>query len=120
MISPAANINGRWDVEVDFFSSTGRHTLFIEQDGNWIRGSHHTDLSVRDIAGTIEGNEVTLRSAAPRPAVTYIFAGTISGETISGPIDMGEYLNARFTARRHSYPPERTRIVVPGGPPLAT
>ena len=120
MISPAANINGRWDVEVDFFSSTGRHTLFIEQDGNWIRGSHHTDLSVRDIAGTIEGNEVTLRSAAPRPAVTYIFAGTISGETISGPIYMGEYLNARFTARRHSYPPERTRIVVPGGPPLAT
>jgi hypothetical protein len=98
----------------------GTYTLFIEQDGNWIQGSHQTDLSVRDIAGTIEGNEVKLRSAALRPAVTFIFVGTVSGETISGPIYMGEYLNARFTARRHSYPPGRTRIVVPGGPPLAT
>jgi seryl-tRNA(Sec) selenium transferase len=120
MTSPVANISGTWDVEVEFFSSTSRHTLFIEQDGNWIKGSHQADLSVRDIAGTIEGNEVKLRSAAPRPAVTFIFAGTVSGETISGPIYMGEYLNARFTARRHSYPPGRTRIVVPGGPPLAT
>jgi D-glucosaminate-6-phosphate ammonia-lyase len=120
MTSPAANISGSWDVEVEFFSSTSRHTLFIEQDGNWIQGSHQTDLSVRDIAGTIEGNEVKLRSAALRPAVTFIFVGTVSGETISGPIYMGEYLNARFTARRHRYPPGRTRIVVPGGPPLAT
>jgi hypothetical protein len=33
---------------------------------------------------------------------------------------MGEYLNAKFTAKKHSYPAERTRIVVPKGPPLAT
>jgi D-glucosaminate-6-phosphate ammonia-lyase len=47
-------------------------------------------------------------------------AGTISGDTISGPIHMGEYLNAKFTAKKHSYPTEHTRIVVPKGPPLAT
>jgi len=33
---------------------------------------------------------------------------------------MGEYLNAKFTAKRHAYSTERTRIVVPKGPPLAT
>jgi seryl-tRNA(Sec) selenium transferase len=120
MTAPGANLNGRWDVTVEFFSSTSRHTLFIEQDGNWIQGSHQADFSVRDIAGTIEGNQVKLRSTALRPAVTFIFAGTISGDTISGPIYLGEYLNAKFTARRHSYPTERGRIVVPGGPPLAT
>ena len=120
MTAPAANISGRWDVTVDFFSSTSQHTLFIEQDGNWIQGSHQADFSVRDIVGTMEGNEVKLRSAGLRPAVTFIFAGTISGDTISGPIYMGEYLNARFTARRHSYPAGRGRIVVPSGPPLAT
>lgn len=120
MTAPAANISGRWDVTVEFFSSTSQHTLFIEQDGNWIQGSHQADFSVRDIVGTIEGNQAKLRSAALRPAVTFIFAGTISGDTISGPIYMGEYLNAKFTARRHSYPAERGRIVVPSGPPLAT
>ena len=70
----------------------------------------------------IEGNEVKLRSVERRPgdSVTFIFSGTVSGDTISGPIHMGEYLNAKFTAKRHSYPTERTRIVVPKGPPLAT
>jgi hypothetical protein len=33
---------------------------------------------------------------------------------------MGEYLNAKFIAKKHSYPTEHTRIVVPKGPPLAT
>ena len=39
---------------------------------------------------------------------------------MSGPIHMGEYLNAKFTAKKQVYPAEHTRIVVPKGPPLAT
>jgi hypothetical protein len=122
MAAPSANVSGRWDVDIEFFSSRSRHTLFIEQDGNWLQGSHQGDFSVRDMIGMIEGNEVKLRSVERRPgaAVTFIFSGTVSGDTISGPIHMGEYLNATFTAKRHSYPTERTRIVVPKGPPLAT
>ena len=122
MPAPAANLSGRWDVDIEFFSSKSQHTLFLEQDGNWIQGSHKGDFSVRDVFGTIEGNEVKLRSVERRPgsSVTFIFSGTVSGDTISGPIHMGEYLNAKFTAKRHSYPTEHTRIVVPKGPPLAT
>jgi D-glucosaminate-6-phosphate ammonia-lyase len=122
MSAPAANVSGRWDVEIEFFSSRSRHTLFIEQDGNWIQGSHHGDFTVRDMVGMIEGNEVKLRSVERRPgaSVTFIFSGTVSGDTMSGPIHMGEYLNAKFTAEKHAYPTEHTRIVVPKGPPLAT
>ena len=36
MPAPSANVSGRWDVEIEFFSSRSKHTLFIEQDGNWI------------------------------------------------------------------------------------
>ena len=122
MAKPSANVSGRWDVEIEFFSSRSRHTLFLEQDGNWIRGSHQGDFTVRDMVGMIEGNEVRLRSVERRPgaSVTFIFSGTVSGDTMSGPIHMGEYLNAKFTAKRHAYSTERTRIVVPKGPPLAT
>jgi D-glucosaminate-6-phosphate ammonia-lyase len=122
MPAPAANISGRWDVDVEFFSSTSQHTLYIEQDGNWIQGSHKGDFSVRDMVGMVEGDKVTLRSIDRRPgdSVTFIFAGTLSGGVISGPIHLGEYLTAKFTAKRHSYPATRTRIVVPSGPPLAT
>jgi uncharacterized pyridoxal phosphate-dependent enzyme len=122
MPAPSANVSGRWDVDIEFFSSKSRHTLFIEQDGNWIQGSHQGDFTVRDMVGMIEGNEVKLRSVERRPgsSVTFIFSGTVSADTISGPIHMGEYLNAKFTAKKHSYPAERTRIVVPVGRPLAT
>jgi hypothetical protein len=122
MTAPSANVSGRWDVDVEFFSGRSRHTLFIEQDGNWIRGAHQGDFTVRDMIGMIEGKEVKLRSVERRPgaSVTFIFSGTVSGDTMSGPIHMGEYLNAKFTAKRHTYSTERTRIVVPKGPPLAT
>lgn len=56
----------------------------------------------------------------PGASVTFIFSGTVSGDTMSGPIHMGESLNAKFAAKRHTYSTERTRIVVPKGPPLAT
>ena len=121
--APAANITGRWDVDVEFLSSRSQHTLYVEQDGNWIQGSHKGDLSVRDMTGMIEGDKVTLRSTDRRPGdnVTFIFSGTLAADgTISGPIHLGEYLTAKFTAKRHAYSTTRTRIMVPGGPPIAT
>jgi D-glucosaminate-6-phosphate ammonia-lyase len=42
------------------------------------------------------------------------------GETMSGDIYMGEYSTARFTAKRNNVKPVRQKVVVPGGPPLAT
>jgi D-glucosaminate-6-phosphate ammonia-lyase len=120
MAAPAVNLHGRWDLTIDFFSSTSQQTLIIEQDGNWISGTHQADFSVRDVVGTIEGSQVTIRSAALRPAVTFIFSGTVAGDTFSGPVYMGEFLNATFTAKRHSYPETRTRIRIPSGPPLSS
>lgn len=122
MTAPAANIGGQWDVEIEFFSSKGRHTIFIQQDGHWLEGSHQGEFSARDLQGTIEGDQVKLRSVERQlgSLVPFIFAGTLSGDTISGPIYMGEYLNARFTAKRHTYSTPRSPIRVPSGRPLAT
>jgi hypothetical protein len=120
--APAANLSGRWDVSVEFFSSKSQHTLYITQDGNRIQGSHKGDFSTRDVFGTIEGDQIKLRSqlSAPGDSVGFIFAGTLAGDTFSGPIYMGEYLNAKFTAKRYNYPagPGAT-IRIPTGPPLA-
>jgi len=119
--APAANISGRWDVSLEFFSSKSQHTLFLTQDGNRLQGSHKGDFSVRDIFGTIEGDQVKLRSQTNErgDSIAFIFAGTISGDSISGPVYMGEYLNARFTAKRYNYPLGPGAIRIPSGPPLA-
>ena len=122
MNAPAATINGRWDVDVQFFSSTSRHTLFIEQDGNWIQGSHKGDFSTRELTGTIEADQVKLRSV-DRPVadnITFTFSGTLANDAISGQIHMGEYRTASFTAKRSKNKSPRKKITVPSGPPLAT
>ena len=122
MRAPSATLSGRWDADVRFYSGGSRHTLFIEQDGNWLQGSHQGEFTVRDMAGMVEGDEVVMRSVERRPgsSVTFTFAGKVEGDTMSGRIHMGEYLEATFTAKRHGYPDQRTRITVPQGPPLAT
>ncbi|MGH2600451.1 MAG: aminotransferase class V-fold PLP-dependent enzyme, partial [Dehalococcoidia bacterium] len=120
--APAGTVAGRWDVEVEFFSSRSRHAWFLEQEGNWLHGSYRGEFTTRDMAGTIERDQVTLRAVDRRPgnSLTYIFSGTLSDATVSGSIHMGEYLTAKFTAKRGVPPAERERILVPGGPPLAT
>jgi seryl-tRNA(Sec) selenium transferase len=115
-------IAGRWDVTVKFFSSTSRHDLNIEQDGNWLQGTHKGEFSVRDLTGSVEGNEIKIMSVDRKPGdhVTFIFSGTASNDALSGEIYMGEYRTASFTAKRYGYRNRRGPINVPSGPPLAT
>ena len=124
MKSPASDINGRWDVMVEFYSSKSPYTWIIEQDGKGLQVAHSGELSApRDLIGTIEGNQVMLRSAAlniPGDHITFTYTGTLSGDTMSGSIYMVEYGTAKFTAKRNNKPANRKPITVPGGPPLAT
>ena len=118
----SVTIGGHWDVSVQFFSSTSEHTLYLEQDGNWIQGAHHSDFSVQDIMGMVEGDQIKMRSNVriPGSGVTYLFSGTATNDSMEGSIYLGEYLNAKFTAKRAVYRGDRRKITIPGGPPLAT
>lgn len=123
MAVPTVNLSGSWEATIQFFSSTSKHMLFIEQDGKWIKGAHKGDFTVRELTGEVESNtSVKMRSTERRPgdSVTFIFTGNISTDTISGSIYMGEYRTATFTAKRTSYKITPGSITVPGGPPLAT
>ena len=122
--APAMNLSGRWDVNVEFFSSKSQHVLFLQQDGASVNGSHKADFSVRDVQGIIEGNQIKLRSNTTErgsgDSVPFVFAGTGTGDAFSGTLYMGEYLNAKFTATRRPYAAgPNAPIVLPGGPPLA-
>lgn len=122
MKAPAATIAGRWDTEIKFFSSTSNHVIMLQQDGNWLQGTHKGDFTTRDLVGTVDGDEVKMRSTdrMPGDSITFIFTGKISGDTLSGSVYMGEYRTATFTAKRSESKGKRGPIAVPGGPPLAT
>jgi D-glucosaminate-6-phosphate ammonia-lyase len=121
MKAPASNISGRWDVEMQFFAGKSNHTFYIEkQEGNYIQGTHKGDFHSREMRGTIDGDQIKFTSSwvAPGDALNYIFWGTASGDTMSGDVHMGEYMTAKFTAKRYTYPNNRAQIIIPTGPPF--
>jgi L-seryl-tRNA(Ser) seleniumtransferase len=100
---PAADLSGPWEVRIDYAAGQSTHALFLRQRGNDIDGSHQGDFVTRDLTGTIDGDSVRLRSGFGEEhgdSINFTFTGKIAGETMSGPLDMGEYLGATWTATR--------------------
>ena len=93
----------------------GRRSIVVSRQPDLV-------LDGAEIAGTVEGDQVKLRSDVRRPAnwVPFMFSGKAAGDAISGTIHLGEYLTATFPASRSARRKARTRVSIPGGPPLAT
>jgi L-seryl-tRNA(Ser) seleniumtransferase len=105
--APVTDMTGRWDVTIQFSaSSSSNHVFHVEQQGGRLEGSHQGDVFTRDFSGSIDGDSVEIQSnynEGHGDSIPYRFTGNISGDTITGSLDMGEYLSATWTARRHDY-----------------
>ena len=102
-LAPAANLSGRWQVEIRYAASTTTHGLHLQQNGNRLEGIHQGDFLSRDVAGSISGDIVTLASSVTErhgDALNYRFSGKVSGATMEGTLSLGEYLGATWTAKR--------------------
>ena len=101
---PSGNLSGHWKVDIQFAASRSRHTLDLVQDGGRLQGTHQGDFRARELNGTIEGDSVTFVTRPARSRgdnLTFRFTGTLGGNSMSGELDMGEYLSASWTAQRH-------------------
>lgn len=122
-LAPATvDISGHWDLTIEYFTSTSHHRLYLQQEGNWISGTHQSDFAQQPIVGTIEGNQVKLRSEVQQPGdrIPFLFSGQAADGTMTGSIFLGEYLTAQFSASRTTYQALTKPFAIPGGPPLAT
>ena len=100
-----ADLSGQWDVRIEYAAGSSTHSLNLRQRGNEIDGAHRGDFVSRDVTGTIEGAAVRIRSAYSEQngdSLNYTFNGNAAGDEITGTLDLGEYLAARFTARRRA------------------
>jgi L-seryl-tRNA(Ser) seleniumtransferase len=106
--TPTGDLAGRWDVHIEFAAGSSDHTLHVEQQGNQLVGTHQGDFVARDFSGTISGDDVRISSSIGEvhgAALSYRFTGKLAGDTMSGELDMGEYLGAKWTAARHAFGP---------------
>jgi hypothetical protein len=122
MQAASADLTGKWDVDVKFYSSVSKHSFNIVQDGNWLSGTYQADFQSGSLSGTIEGNEVKIQCSMRIVGdhLIYLFSGKLDGDIISGDIHLGEYRNAMFTAKRNVTKMPRRKVNIPAGPPLAT
>jgi D-glucosaminate-6-phosphate ammonia-lyase len=102
LATPAADIAGRWDVDVKYSVGSARHKLLLVTSGNAVEGSHIGRRLQGALTGTVDGDRVQLRSSLPHEGTRlgYRFDGRLTGQTIEGEVDLGEYGKARWTARR--------------------
>lgn len=104
MRQPVADLSGRWDVQIEFVAGRSRHFLHLRQQGNRIDGTHQGDFVSRDLTGTIDGDRIQLASNYTErhgDSLVFNFAGKAAEKELSGTLDMGEYLSARWSAKRH-------------------
>src|SRR6266852_5859181 len=89
-ISLGVNPTGHWDMDVNFVSGSSRHALSLQMTAGRVMGSHRGTSARGDIEGTLAGDRIHFRSTLPVEGVrlVYTFEGTISGDRMSGDVDL--------------------------------
>jgi L-seryl-tRNA(Ser) seleniumtransferase len=104
--TPVADLTGQWDVRIEFAAGVSTHVFHLRQQGREIDGAHQGDFVSRSLSGTLDGDAVRIRSTYSEQhgdALSFSFSGRVAPGTkdeIAGTLDMGEYLGARWTAKR--------------------
>jgi D-glucosaminate-6-phosphate ammonia-lyase len=99
---PVADLTGRWDVDVEYTRGKARHRLFLDMHGNQLEGTHLGRRLQGALSGTVDGDRVRMRSSLPFEGtrVGFAFDGQAGEESMQGQVSLGEYGQARWTARR--------------------
>ena len=100
---PAGDVTGHWKAEIQFAAGRGTHTLDLVQKGNTIAGTHQGDFLARAVTGTIDGDRLEFATSPAEfhgDRLEFAFSGRLNGDSMSGSLDMGEYLTANWAASR--------------------
>lgn len=105
-----ASVDGQWEATIEYLRGSAQHNLIIEQHGDKLVGTHQGETISGDLTGSVAANLVRFRSSQKIQGtrLSFDFSGTVNGDTMAGNVNLGEYGEAKWTARRHQYK-------VPGG-----
>jgi len=100
-----ASVAGQWELRLEYDRGSAAHSLFLEQQGTRLSGTHHGEFYSGDLSGTVAAGTVHFQSShqAEGQRISYDFTGTVDGDKMSGALNLGEYGGAHWTAQRHQY-----------------
>ena len=96
------DLNGEWDVRIQFLSGEAQHSLRFEQGGEVLRGTYRSQYGAEPLRGNVQGNVVQIQTEVhyEGQGVGYRFEGIINGDEIQGDLDLGEYWQASWKAKK--------------------
>jgi hypothetical protein len=96
-------IAGRWDITIQFVHGDGNYTAFLEQTGEKLHGTYRGQFTEGTLDGTVHGKNIRFRGHLKIEGtdLIYIYKGTVEGDQMRGEVDLDEYGEARWVARKH-------------------
>ena len=96
------DLNGEWDVQIRFLCGGAQHSLRFKQIGDTLSGTYRSQYDAEPLHGTVRGNVVQLQTNVQyqNQSVAYHFEGLIDGDEIQGSLDLGEYWQASWEAKK--------------------
>ncbi|MGM0401924.1 MAG: PLP-dependent transferase, partial [Chloroflexota bacterium] len=102
--SPPASVDvsGEWLIDLAFVFGGSTHSMNLIQEGATLTGTYRSQYGQCPIRGQVAGNEVSFQAVLPHgPSRTrYDYEGTVTGDTMSGSVSMGQEWPATWRARR--------------------
>ena len=100
------DIAGEWLLDLEFVWGTARHALRLEQDGTALSGVYHTPYNTVPLEGQVQGETVSLGATLGYQSnqVRYAFTGRCTEGIMQGDVDLGEFGQGRWRARRVETP----------------
>lgn len=100
--APPVDVLGDWLVELRYTLGNAQHALSLDQNGERLTGKYRSQYAESSVEGAVSGCRVSFRTVLGHEAnrTVYAFEGTVAGDSMAGQVDLGEYGQARWTARR--------------------
>ena len=102
---PAADLTGTWDVRIEYAASVSTHRLArAAARATTSTAPTRATSSPATCGARSTATTVRIRSSwrAHGDSLNYTFTGTVTGDEMAGDVSLGEYLDARFSAKRHA------------------
>ena len=99
-----SNVDGVWNTVTNTPMGPQSATITLVTDGNTLTGNMAGPQGTIDIEdGAVDGDSVSWKANITTPmAMTLEFSATVSGDEISGNVQLGAFGNASFSGTRAS------------------
>jgi D-glucosaminate-6-phosphate ammonia-lyase len=97
-----AAVEGTWEITLTFVSGTAKHTAVITQKNASLSGTYRGEIKEGRLQGSVKGNAVDFTGRLKNEALTvnFHYTGLVTGDTMKGTVEMGEFWTAEWTAKK--------------------